>query len=79
MLTTIAGCPLFWVPYTGGDPLPSGAVVGGYLTDGTATYVARTYFLSDVPNGYHNTETEKIYYASEGAKISSTMEILVLI
>ena len=43
MLITIAGCPLFWwVHYTSGDPLPNRAVVGGYISDGTATYIALT-------------------------------------
>ena len=41
VLTTMAGCPLFWVPYTVGNPLSSGVVVGGYLANGKATYVAR--------------------------------------
>ena len=79
VLTTIAGCPLFWVPYTGGGPLPSGAVVGGYLTDGTATYVARKHHVTDVAVGYYNTEIEMIYFASGEARTSRTMEVLVLI
>ena len=79
VLTTIVGCPSFWVPYTGGDQLPSGAVVGGYLMDGTATYVARKHHVTDVAIGYYNTESEIIYFGSAGARTSRTMEILVLI
>ena len=79
VLTTIAGCPLFWVPYTGGDPLPNGAVVGGYLSDGAATYIARKHYSTDIACGYYNTEMEKIYFASGAARTSSTMELLVLI
>ena len=79
VLTTIAGCPLFWVPYTGGNPLPSGVVVGGYLANGKATNVARVQYSTDLAVGYYNPDTEMAYYASRGARISSTMEILVLI
>ena len=79
VLTTVSGCPLFWVPYTGGDPLPSGAVVGGYLTNGKATYVARKHYSTDVAGGYYNTESELVYFASGAARTSGTMEVLVLI
>ena len=79
VLTTAAGCPIFWVPYTGGKPIPSGAVVGGYLTEGTATYVARKSFNDIWSCGYYNTETEMIYYEYDGVKTSNTMEVLVLI
>ena len=79
VLTTAAGCPIFWVPYTGGKPIPSGAVVGGYLTEGTATYVARKSFNDIWSCGYYNTETEMIYYEYDGVKTSNSMEVLVLI
>ena len=79
VLTTMAGCPLFWVLYTGGDPLPNGAVVGGYLTDGTATYLARKQYSTNLACGYYNTESEMIHYESSGARTSSTMEMLVLL
>ena len=79
VLNTIAGCPLFWVPYTGGDPLPSGAVVGGYIADVTPTYVARKQYSTNLACGYYNTECEMIHYESSGARTSSTMELLVLL
>ena len=79
VLTTISSCPLFWVPYTGGNPLPKGVVVGGYLANGKATYVARVQYSTDLACGYCNLDTEMAYYESRGARTSSTMEILVLI
>ena len=79
VLSTIVGCPLFWVPYIGGDHLPIGAVVGGYLPYGKAAYVARKHYVTDVAVGYYNTETEMIYFASGAARTSRTMEVLVLI
>ena len=79
VLTTIASCPLFWVPYTGGNLLPSGVVVGGYLANGKAIYVARVLYRGDLACGYYNLDTEMAYYESGGARTSSTMEILVLI
>ena len=57
VLTTIIGYPLFWVPYTSGKPLPDGAVVGGYLIDGKATYVARKQDGAQFACGYYNTES----------------------
>ena len=79
VLTTIIGCPLFWVPYTSGKPLPEGAVVGGYLIDGKATYVARKQDGAQFSCGYHNTESENMYYELAGAKTSTTMEVLALL
>ena len=79
VLTTIIGCPLFWVPYTSGKPLPEGAVVGGYLNDGKATYVARKQDGVQLACGYYNTESENIYYEVAGAKTSTTMEVLMLL
>ena len=42
-LTKDPACPLPWMSYTAGEPLPSGAVIGGRLVDGSATYVAKVY------------------------------------
>ena len=78
VLTTTADCPLFWVSYTGSNSLPVGAVAGGYLASGKATYVARKEFGSSMSFGYYNTDTEIMYYESGGARYSSTMEILSL-
>ena len=79
VLSTTAGCPLFWVSYTGGNPLPVGAVAGGYLVDGTVTHVALKMYASSVAYGYYNTDTEMVYYEFGGAQYSTTMEILVLL
>ena len=79
VLTTTAGCPLFWVPYTGGNPLPVGAVAGGYLSSGKVTYIAQKGVGSIPTFGYYNTDTEFIYYEFQGVQYSTAMEILVLI
>ena len=79
VLTTIDGCPLFWILFTGGNPLPNQAVVGGYLANGKATYVARVQYRNNLACGYYNLDTKMAYYESGGARTSSTMEILVLI
>ena len=79
VLTTLADCPLFWVPYTGGNPLPVGAVAGGYLVNGKTTYIARPEDGGHVSFGYYNIDTEIMYYVSGDAKHSNTMDILILI
>ena len=79
VLTTIASCPLFWVRYTGGNPLPRGVVVGGYLANGKATYVARVQYSTALTCGYYNPDTEMAYYEFRRTRTSSTMEILILI
>ena len=79
VLSTTADCPLFWVSYTGGNPLPVGAVAGGYLVDGKVTHVARKMYASSVAYGYYNTDTEMLYYEFSGAQNSTTIEILVLL
>ena len=79
VLTTLADCPLFWVPYTGGNPLPVGAVAGGYLVNGKTTYIARMEDNGHMSFGYYNTDTEIMHYVSGHAKYSNTMEILILI
>ena len=65
VLTTLADCPLFWVPYTGGNPLP-------------VPYIAKIEDNGRLCFGYYNTETEVMYYVYD-AKYSNAMEILILI
>ena len=71
-------CPLLWMAYTAGEPLPFGAVAGGSLADGSATYVAKIYhdrFLF----GYYNPKSAVAYYERFGAQTKTSMDLLVLL
>ena len=71
-------CPLPWMPYTAGGPLPVGAVIGGRLADGSPTYVAKVYhdrFLF----GYYSPKSAVAYYERRGAQTKTSMDILVLL
>ena len=80
LLLKDATCPLPWMPYTAGEPLPLGAVAGGHLADGSAIYVAK--IISGgwlVVFGYYNPESAIAYYESFGVHTATSMDILVLL
>ena len=80
LLLKDATCPLPWMPYTAGEPLPSGAVAGGRLTDGSAMYVAKIISgKGHVVFGYYNPKPALAYYESNGIHTTTSMDILVLL
>ena len=70
ILTKDTACPLPWMPYTAGEPLPSGAVAGGHLADGSALYVMK---IADNP------KESLAYYEHSGARTTTSMEMLILL
>ena len=83
LLVVSDSCSVAWVPYSAGNPLPRGAVKGGYLDSLGTTYCIR---VSDM----HTTEPAHVfgyyvpsigfgYYAWWGCKTTTQMEILVQI
>ena len=72
-------CPLPWMPYTAGEPLPFGAVTGGRLRDGSATYVAKVTHNGDVNFGYYDPTISLTYYQWYGVHTATSMELLVLL
>ena len=53
------GSPILWVPWssTSGADLPTGAIMGGHLDDGTDLYVAKMLVGNSMLLGYHNPKT----------------------
>ena len=68
-----------WMPYTAGEPLPFGAVIGGRLPDGSATYVAKVIHNSDVVFSYYNSRSALAFYEYYGPQTATSMDILVLL
>ena len=72
-------CPFPWMPYMAGEPLPSGAVVGGHLADGTTTYVVKVTHNGKANFGYYEPKSALAYYVYHGARMATSMDILVLL
>ena len=74
------GCTATWIPYTPGDPLPSGTVVGGYLGDPCyGTPVIRGLVANNTYRcGYYNAETRLGYTVFYDPEVVTEMDILVL-
>ena len=80
ILTTDPVCTWSIVLYTSGDPIPSGAVIGGHLADSTKLYVVLVDNGSDRPSyGYYNPISGIAHYEFRGAKTTKTMHLLVLL
>ena len=75
------GCKVMWVPYTAGDALFSGAIVGGYLArnGGTDLYIIRARINDLTLFGYYNPIEAMGYVAHVGVYSLTSMEMLVLI
>ena len=75
------GCRVIWVPYTGGDTLPTGAIVGGYLArnGGTNLYIIRARINNLNLFGYYNPMEALGYVAHENVYSLTSMEMLVLV
>ena len=81
VLTIDEVCTCTWLPYTSGEVLPTGAVIGGNLVSGSPLYVAKMYNngLGISAFGYYSTESSMGYYELLGARATSTMDILVIL
>ena len=79
LLIKDATCPLPWIPYTAGEPLPFGAVAGGHLDDGSATYVAKVIHNGYAVFGYYNPTSYLAFYETNGIHTTTSMDILMLI
>ena len=81
ILTKNAACQVPWMSYTDGEPLPFGAVPGGRLPDGSATYVAKVTHHSNGEQlvGYYNSKSGLAFYEYYGTQTSTSMDILVLL
>ena len=79
LLMKDATCPLPWMPYTAGEPLPIGAFAGGHLADGSATYVAKVVHNDYVVFGYYHPTSALAFYETGGIYTTTSMEILLLI
>ena len=79
-----SSCRYAWVPYTTSQPLPHGAVKGGFA-GGVGLFIARGYETHNngqvIPaTGYYNPATQRGYFKlSDFCDTRDTMEILVLL
>ena len=74
-----AACPLPWMSYTAGDPLPFGTVTGGQLADGTVTYVVKVNHQGYISFGFYDPNAAVAYYERFGVQTTTSMDILVLL
>ena len=72
-------CPVPWMPYKAGEPLPVGAVTGGRLNDGSATYVAKIIHDGNANFGYYDPILSLAYYEWSGVRTATSMELFVLL
>ena len=76
------GCPILWVPLSGipGADLPTGALVGGHLDDGTHLYVAKAWVANAVFRlGYYNPVTGLGYFWYYRTRTTSQVSLLMLL
>ena len=81
VLQIMPWCAANWMTFVPGDPIPAGAVVGGYVGDPfVETYVITGVTRRGVKRcGYYNPETGLGYVVgSRGAEATTEMDILVL-
>ena len=77
------GCKVSWIYFTGGDPIPSGAVQGGYLNNsGTRQPI---YVMGAVKSGssctiygYYDPGTERGYFEIWGANECTEMYLMII-
>ena len=70
-----------WLAYTAGEPIPDGAVVGGFLPTkvDTTAYVIRAQVAVDDQFGYYYPDSNFGYVEDDGAVIKYTaMDIMVI-
>ena len=80
VLQIMPWCSTKWVPYIPGDPIPAGAVVGGYVGNPPVEIYAIHGIINGVDKscGFYNPETELGYAAYNGAHVTTEMDIPVL-
>ena len=81
VLTVNPICTLAWVPYVAGSTLPKNALVCGHLAAAGPTYCARIRHLLHNGNiriifGYYSEWYKVAYYAFQGTKESTEIDIL---
>ena len=83
LLMSDPACTLSWLQYIPHTEIPSGAVIGGHLADGSPTYVAKVYHTRNGNNylvpGYYNTKTGMAYAEAWGPQTSTDMMMLILL
>ena len=79
LLVVSDSCSVAWVPYTAGNPLPRGAVEGGFLNSLGATYCMRVWNPPEATYlyGYYAQSSGLGYYAYWGSKTTVQMDILI--
>ena len=58
-----------------GSPLPDGALMSGYLSDGTPLYTARFLVNTLLIYGYYNPENDMAHGEEQGVRVSTTFDI----
>ena len=78
LLDVAESCSVAWVAYKAGDPLPKGAVVGGFMSAYGVTYCMRAFEGLHQYYGYYIPSAEIGHYLNTiGRKTTVQMEILV--
>ena len=67
-----------WVPFTAGDPIPQGAVVGGIWSQTIALFVMKIQVDFHVVSGYYRADMKKAFVLGNSFINPTTMEILVM-
>ena len=77
------GCKVSWVSFTSGDPIPDGAVQGGYLDNNGSPQPV--YVMGAISNGrnckaygYYNPDTERGYFEFWGVYAFTQMYLMVI-
>ena len=79
LLMADPGCTLSWVSYTPHTVIPSQAVMGGRLADGSPTYVVTAYAPVRNALGYYDSTTGVAHYEYYGPQTSTNMTMLILL
>ena len=83
LLMADPACTLSWVQHIPHTEIPSGAVIGGHLADGSPTHVAKTHYTRNGNNylvlGYYEPNTGLAYFEAWGPKTSTDIMILILL
>ena len=67
-----------WVPFTAGDPVPEGAVVGGTLPHSIPLYVMKVTAHGFTISGYYRADMKKNFVTGMDFISTTTMDLLVL-
>ena len=80
LLRISPACTSLWVPYTAGDPLPKGAIIGGQTVDGDQVWIIRFSQQGVVISGYYTTGSPHAVAPHHGSCLLATaMDILVIV